>query len=79
MLKALHYTLTDVHYGCDLIDYIQEIVLHRKNFKIVTMNYVQVLLAYKHFNETLHLHLSVSTQQSIIADLIEMLNQQKHI
>jgi len=79
VLKTLQYTVQDAQKQKNSTDYIQSIVLHEKNSDIITMNYVQILMTYKHFNDELHLHLSISTEQVIMTKLIEIINIQKNI
>lgn len=79
MLKLLYYIINDVQWCKDLIDYIQNVVLYEKNADIVVNNHSQVLLTYEHMNDKLHLHLFLSTNKSIIENLIETVNTQKNI
>lgn len=79
MLEFLQFTVYDAHCCRNPVDYVQSIVLHRKNSSIVTSDHAQVLLAYKHFDDKLQLHLSASTEQSTVVNLIKTLNFQKNI
>ena len=79
MLESLRYTINDVRRRKDPINYIQNVVLHRKNAEIATDDRSQVLLAYEHMDGELHLHLPPPTDKSTIEDLIESVNAQKNI
>jgi len=79
MLEFLQFTVYNARCCCDPVNYVQSIVLHRKNSGIVTSNHAQVLLAYEHFDDKLQLHLSASTEQSTVVNLIKTLNFQKNI
>ena len=57
-LKLLHYTINDVWCWKDFIDYIQNIVLYRKNINIIINDCLQMFLIYEHINDKLCLHLS---------------------
>jgi len=79
MLEFLQFTVYDARCRRDPVNYVQSIVLHRKNSSIATLNRAQVLLAYKHFDDKLQLHLPASTKQSTVVSLIKTLNFQKNI
>ena len=77
--EFLHYIINDVCHHKNSVDYIQNVVLHKKNADIAVNNHLQMLLIYKYINDELCLHLLLLTDKFIIENFIEIINVQKNI
>lgn len=79
LLELIRYTVRDVRSRKDPADYVSSIVLNSKNAGIAATEASQVLLAYEHIDGELRRDLSIPTEVSTVAGLLEELRRRKDI
>ena len=69
-LKILRYTIKNVRNNRNSEDYIQQIIINKKNIKIIIIKYVQILTVYEYINPKLRVILSIPTDVITVNNFI---------